>query len=85
MPDQADAILSAALNLPEADRFRVIDGLLASVPMPGLWDIDDPAFADELERRSAEFDSGAVQGVAWEQMRADAMRRAGATVRNITH
>jgi len=38
----------------------------------------------EIQRRSAEFDSGALQGVPWEQIRADAMRRAGTTVRDVT-
>ena len=62
MPDQAELILSAALTLPEPDRFRVLEGLLASLPPPGLWEIDDPAFADELERRSRDTSPG----ITWE-------------------
>jgi hypothetical protein len=65
MPNDAEAILSAALSLPEAERFRVLDGILQSLPAPGLWHEDDPEFAEELERRSQD----GSPGIPWEDVR----------------
>jgi hypothetical protein len=71
MSEKAESILSDALNLPEADRFVVLDGLLASLRPPGLWEMDDPAFAEELKRRS-EDESPAIR---WEEVRRRLERR----------
>jgi hypothetical protein len=65
MSDKSESILSDALSLPEADRFFVLDGLLESLRPPGLWDMDDPAFAEELMRRSQDQSPG----VPWEEVR----------------
>lgn len=51
MSDRVAAILSDVLSLPEADRFVVLEGLLENLRPPGLWDVDDPDFAEELKRR----------------------------------
>ena len=65
MTDEAESILSAALKLPESERFYVLEGLLRSLPAPGLWDMDDPKFGEEVERRSKD----ATRGVPWEDVR----------------
>jgi len=54
MGKSAAEILAAALNLPESERIVVLEGLLAALPAPGIWDADDPSFVQELERRSAD-------------------------------
>jgi len=52
-----DEILKSALLLPEADRILLATEILDSVaePMPGM-SIDDPNFAEELNRRRASMD-----------------------------
>ena len=64
-----EAVFSAACQLPIADRLRLIDELAASVPddePPALG----PEWLAEIERRSAELDSGAVTTESWEVIRA---------------
>jgi hypothetical protein len=53
-----DAILEAAMNLPEGERLDLAVRLLDTVP-PGIMSIDDPGLIAELDRRSAD-DSGAI-------------------------
>ena len=65
MAENAAAILSAALSLPEAERLVVLEGLLAALPAPGIWGADDPPFVQELERRSAE----GSPGIPWEDVK----------------
>lgn len=71
-----DAILSAALQLPVADRLRLIDELAASVP-----DDHPPALSgewlEEIGRRSAESDSGAVATEPWADVRERLFRKHG--------
>ena len=63
-----DAILSAASQLSVADRLRLIDQLAASVP-----DDQPPSLSQEwlaeIERRSAEIDSGSVATESWDSVR----------------
>ena len=65
MSDKAESILSDALSLTESDRFLVLEGLLESLRPPGLWDVDDPNFAEELKRRSED----ASPGIPWDEVR----------------
>lgn len=72
---QYESILSAALQLSVDDRLRLIDDLAASLP-------DDHAaplspWQAEIERRSAEIDSGAVTPIPWETVRKELFRRVG--------
>jgi putative addiction module component (TIGR02574 family) len=46
---------------------------MPSDSLPPLTD----EWLDEIKRRSAEYESGSVQTVPWEQIRADALRRIG--------
>jgi putative addiction module component (TIGR02574 family) len=75
MPDY-DAVLAEAVGLPIVDRLQLIETLWDTVPAGALPPLDD-AWLAEIQRRSVEYDSGSVQTVPWEQIRADAMRRAG--------
>ena len=78
MPD-FQTILADASRLPVVDRIQLIEALWDTVPGDALPPLTDEWLA-EIQRRSAEFDSGTVKSVPWEQVRADAMRRAGLTV-----
>jgi putative addiction module component (TIGR02574 family) len=57
----ADQIIKAALELPEDERVRVADELMASLDPEEQRRIDE-AWAVEIERRIDELDAGKVQG-----------------------
>lgn len=74
-----DALLTSASQLPLEARIQFIEALWDTVPEDSLPPLSDEWVA-EIERRSAEYDSGTVQPIPWEQVRAEARRRAGLTV-----
>lgn len=73
MPDY-QSVRSAAAELSVADQLRLIDDLAASMP-----DDQPPSLSEEwlaeLERRSAEIDSGAARTESWSGVR----QRSGGT------
>ncbi len=71
-----EAVLADATRLPVVERIQLIEALWDTLPGDALPSLSDEWMA-EIERRSAEYDSGSVQTVPWEQIRADALRRAG--------
>lgn len=68
-------LTSAALALSPDSRAelanRLIDSL-AETPRPTLSDAE---IAKEVQRRSAEMDSGEVEGISWEEVRAELRAR----------
>ncbi|HUT90320.1 MAG TPA: addiction module protein [Thermoguttaceae bacterium] len=74
-----DTVLADARRLPLVDRVQLIEALWDTLPADCLPPLTDEWIA-EIQRRSAEYDSGLVQTVPWEQIRADALNRAGLTV-----
>jgi putative addiction module component (TIGR02574 family) len=74
-----ETLLSDASQLPLSQRIQLIEALWDTVPEEALPPLSDE-WLDEIQRRSAEFDSGRVEPVPWEQVRADALRRAGLAV-----
>ena len=70
------SVLSAAQQLPEPDRLRLIDALWESVPAEAEAPFSDE-WACEIERRVAELDAGAAQTVPWSQVRDEALARNG--------
>ena len=72
-----DALLSDASQLPLGERIQLIeafwDVVVPEEEMPPLSD----EWAAEIQRRSVEYDAGNVQATPWEEIRADALRRAG--------
>ena len=57
MPSNVDLLEAEALQLPPADRARLVERLIASLDAdPGV----EAAWAEEIERRNAEIESGAV-------------------------
>jgi hypothetical protein len=61
-----DSILNAALQLPESERWVIVDKLLESMP-PGHSGstMDDSEWLDELDRRAADPD----EGIDWPTLR----------------
>jgi putative addiction module component (TIGR02574 family) len=76
-------LLCDATRLPVAERIELIEALWDSVP-PGSLPPLTPEWIAEIQQRSAEYDSGSAQTVPWEQIRADALRRAGVSEPNAT-
>jgi hypothetical protein len=61
-----DAIVHAALQLPEAERWVIVDKLLESLPAaPSAQDLNDPEFIQEMDRRAADL-TGSME---WSQIR----------------
>ncbi len=70
MNSQTEAVLIAALALPEAERAELVDRLLESLP-PEHDGFTDEEFVAELERRSAEIEQGIVKPIPWSEVRLD--------------
>jgi putative addiction module component (TIGR02574 family) len=62
------AIIEAALALPESERMALVTPLLESLgsETDGL---DEDAFVRELRRRTAEIDQGTAGLVSWDELR----------------
>jgi len=71
-----DSVLSAAQQLPDTDRLRLIDALWDSVPADSAAPFSDE-WAREIERRVAELDAGTAQTVPWHRIRDEALTRIG--------
>jgi putative addiction module component (TIGR02574 family) len=71
-----ETLLSDASRLPVGERLQLIEALWDTVPEEALPPLSDEWLA-EIGRRSAEYDAGKVQPIPWEQVRAEALRRAG--------
>ncbi len=77
MKQSAKKILNAALGLPESDRVKVAEELLATLegkPQKAV----DAAWAEEIERRTGEIEQGKVKPAPWSKVKKSAMRRARA-------
>ena len=76
-----ESLLADASRLPVVDRIQLVEALWDTVPADSLPPLTDE-WLEEIRRRSAEYESGSVQTVPWEQIRADALRRVGVTDSN---
>jgi putative addiction module component (TIGR02574 family) len=74
-----EAVLADATRLPIVDRIQLIEAIWDTMPADSLPPLSEEWIA-EIRRRSAEYDSGTAQGVPWEQVKGDALRRAGIPV-----
>ena len=77
MKQSAKQVLNAALGLPEPDRVKVAEELLAALEGKPQKNAD-AAWAEEIERRTREIEHGAVKPVPWSKVKKSAMRRARA-------
>jgi putative addiction module component (TIGR02574 family) len=64
MSNAVQAVLQTALALPDEEQLELLTALWASVDERGLRPFDD-WWLTEIERRSAEYDSGAVKAAPW--------------------
>jgi putative addiction module component (TIGR02574 family) len=69
-----ETLLADATRLPVPDRIQLFDAIWDTLPADALPPLSDEWVA-EIRRRSAEYDSGAVQTIPWEQVKAQALRR----------
>ena len=71
-----NSIFAAASNLPAADRLRLIDELAAGMPddQPPILSKE---WLTEIERRSAEIDSGSVPTQPWSEVREQLFSKVG--------
>ncbi len=79
-----ETLLADATRLPVADRIHLIDAIWETLPADSLPPLSDEWIA-EIQRRSAEYDSGSAEIVPWEEVKADAMRRVERTVPDASH
>ncbi len=76
MTRQAKRITEAAVRLPERDRVRLVEEVLATLDEgAGSQAEIDRAWRDEIERRSREIDEGKVELVPWSKVRILLKRR----------
>jgi putative addiction module component (TIGR02574 family) len=71
-----NAVLSAAQQLPEQERLRLIDALWDTVP-PEAESPFSEEWAREIEQRVAELDAGKAQTIPWSRIRDEALARVG--------
>jgi putative addiction module component (TIGR02574 family) len=62
MTQSVQQLLQSALALPDEEQLQLVAALLAAVDERGLRPFDDSWLA-EIQRRSAEYDAGAVQPI----------------------
>ena len=68
MEHNANAILEAAMTLPEGERVTLVSRLLESMPAEDVTtSVDDPSLIEELDRRFADR----AGGIPWTELRAE--------------
>jgi putative addiction module component (TIGR02574 family) len=75
MSSSFDQVLTAALSLPDTERADLVDALLGTLEPDPAAPLD-PAWLEEIERRSKEYDEGKVQGIPWDEVRKSLRRGA---------
>lgn len=68
--NSTDTIVSSALSLPPDRRAELAVRLLDSLADSSREQPTDSEVAEEVQRRSAELDSGEVVGIPWAEARA---------------
>jgi putative addiction module component (TIGR02574 family) len=68
------SVLSAAQDLPEPDRLRLIDALWETVSPDAEAPFSDE-WTCEIERRVAALDAGTAKTISWSQIREEALAR----------
>ena len=71
-----EELLSAALELPDIDRFDLVEGLIASLQPEDQAPIDE-SWREIVRRRSAEVRSGQVVPIPWEEVKRRAREMTG--------
>jgi putative addiction module component (TIGR02574 family) len=76
MTPRLEQLYREALELPEAERGELAGLLIRSLDPPREPDVE-AAWEEEAERRWREIESGTVQTIPWEQVRAEMHARLG--------
>lgn len=70
-----EEVLQTTRSLDEPERIRLVDELIGTLSDAEIAPLDD-AWLAEIDRRSAELDSGTVQTIPWSEVRRRANARA---------
>ena len=73
MNQAVEQLLQAALKLPDEEQLQLVAALLSAVEERGLRPFDD-AWLEEIRRRGAEYDAGAVRPAPWAEVKERARR-----------
>lgn len=76
MSRKLDKVLREALELAQEDRAKLVEHLLESLD-PEVDEGAEEAWAQEISRRAAEIDSGAVTTIPWDVVRERLGRKTG--------
>jgi putative addiction module component (TIGR02574 family) len=68
MAPEHQAIIEAALALPETERALLVERLLESLS-PEIGELSNEELVAELDRRRAEIDQGTVKPIPWSELR----------------
>jgi putative addiction module component (TIGR02574 family) len=68
------SLFADASQLPLGERIHLIEALWDTLPEDAAPTLS-PEWPAEIERRSAEFDAGAVKPIPWETVRAESLER----------
>jgi len=68
------SLLADAAQLPVAERIQLIEALWDTFPDDSLPPLS-AEWLSEIQRRSAEYDSGSAVTVSWEEIEANALLR----------
>ena len=66
-------LFQAALELSDEEQLQLVAALVAAVDERGLHPFDD-SWLEEIQRRSAEYDDGAVKPIPWAEVKDRARR-----------
>ncbi len=73
MSPNTQEVLKSALALPSAAQIELIEALIAGLDAVDPEPLDE-AWLAEIQRRSAEYDSGLARAVPWSEVRDRAQR-----------
>jgi putative addiction module component (TIGR02574 family) len=73
-----ETVLANASHLPTSARIQLIEALWDTLPSDSVAPLSEE-WRSEIQRRSAQLDSGSVSTTPWEQIREDALHRIGAS------
>lgn len=74
-----EVLLADASHLPVADRLQLIDAIWETLPANSLPPLN-VEWAGEIQRRSARYDAGSTETIAWGKVKTEALRRTDVTV-----